>query len=193
MQSVSIGRQGSKIASMANLALAFQKLLLIEGGYNKVVGDAGGDTKFGIAAAVLSAYYGRPATTSDVQNLDEATAQEVYRQIFWDPTHLDEINDQDVAYAIFDQVVNRGSFNVIKDAQIVLVGLGCAPIAVDGVMGPMTFNALNGKVSPKVFLLAFFVRCQLSYGKIVAGDTTLAKFLCGWLSRTHRILNLVVS
>src|SRR5881392_650780 len=46
--------------------------------------DSGGPTKWGITQATLSRYLGRPASRSEVEELDERTARAIYRFLYVD-------------------------------------------------------------------------------------------------------------
>lgn len=171
---------------MADLALAFKRLLSIEGGWANVVGDAGGVTKYGITIPELSAFLDRPATAGDIEGLTEDMAQSFYKEIFWDRIHLDLVQDQPSAYAIFDQAVNRGPVPAVRDAQQVLQRLG-APVVADGVLGPTTAHAINA-LPTNLFVYNFMKQAVVSYCTVVLHNPDDLKFLAGWISRACQLM-----
>lgn len=122
---------------MANYNQALNRLLKIEGYYSDHESDPGGETAWGIAKAYWPEYWedGVP---------DRDTAKRFYRQEFWSPLRLDEVHDQDVAFEVFDIAVNMGKRRAVSFAQLNhnMVTRG-NPIAVDGIIGPQTLQALN--------------------------------------------------
>jgi hypothetical protein len=79
---------------------AMQFVFPHEGGYVNHPNDRGGPTNMGVTQNTLSGYLGRPATIEDVKNLDQATARDVYKKLFFDPIakKLDDPKAQMVAF-----------------------------------------------------------------------------------------------
>lgn len=162
---------------------AFRKLLETEGGYVDDSSDHGGKTNYGVTIATLSDYLGRPATPDEIKNIDLETVKKIYKQNYWDRLHLSEINNVNVAYAFFDQSVNRGTRRVAELIQK-LVG-----VPIDGIIGPLTIKSIN-LMNPRVLVLNFVKESQNAYALIVSHDPTQAKFLNGWMARTHKLLDI---
>ena len=91
-------RQYSGTGSTFDKAMQF--VFPHEGGYVNHPNDRGGPTNMGVTQSTLSGYLGRPATIEDVKNLDQATARDVYKKLFFDPIakKLDDPKAQMVAF-----------------------------------------------------------------------------------------------
>lgn len=175
---------------MANFQAAFNQLMVIEGGYVNAAGDKGGATKYGITAALYAQYLGvASVTTQQIQGLTIPIAQAVYQKMFWAPMELDSVSDQWIAYAIFDQSVNRGHLAVTRDIQTALNTMGYKN-TVDGQLGPATIMGINLQ-DPARLLRFFCERCQIIYCEIVKITPGDLQFLEGWINRTHILMNQV--
>ncbi|WP_242183761.1 N-acetylmuramidase [Sphingomonas sp. CARO-RG-8B-R24-01] len=118
-----------------------------EGGYSDDPADAGGETRFGITAAVARAQGYRGA----MRDLPLATAQAIYRTVYWSAPRLDAVAERapDVAAILFDTGVNMGLAVAIGFLQRALNALNRGArdypdSAVDGRIGPATLAALAG-------------------------------------------------
>lgn len=175
---------------MSNFDQAFQRLLGIEQGFTNNPNDSGGATKFGVTAAMLAIYRKVPqVTVQDVQNLTVDEAKLVYKSQFWDPLRLDVVNSFPVAYAIFDQSVNGGQVTAAKRVQATISELGTT-VKIDGLIGAITIGAVN-LAKPPEFLLKFCEMSQLAYLQIATDNPKDLVFLKGWITRTHKILDLI--
>lgn len=174
-----------KIILMANFQKAFDFLMANEGGWSNNKNDKGGATKFGITKRTYSSFIGHEASDGEIFCLTKELAQNVYRHMFWDIMHLDGINSDSVACALFDQGVNRGPQTVIKDAQRIL---GCSQ---DGINGPGTTNAINHEDSNEL-IRNIASGAIYAYKKICEKDPTQLIFLNGWTNRANKLLELIV-
>ena len=118
-------------------------------------GDLGGLTKFGISK--------KSYPNLDIAGLTIEQAISIYKRDFWDKIMGDQIKFFPVAYAIFDQAINRGVVTAIINAQKV-VG-----VKQDGVMGPMTLAAINAKTDEN-FRSSFLDISEQSYRNIVLNN-----------------------
>lgn len=159
---------------------AFSHLLGIEKGFSNHKADKGGATKYGITIATLGKWRNKTVSVSDVQNLTEYEAKQIYKAWYWDPIGGDSLKSYAVAYALFDQGVNRGVGTVIKQAQKIL------GVTADGVMGPKTIQALNA-LAEGPFLDKFIAAARTSYANIIAADPTQAVFKNGWENRVKEL------
>lgn len=162
---------------------ALERTLKNEGGFVDDPNDHGGTTYMGITLNTLCDFLNVPCTVEDLKNLDMETIRNIYRT-YWDHLELDKVKDTHLAYLLFDQAVNRGVRRVAERIQRI-VGT-----KVDGKIGPITLAAINAMKPYKIFS-AFIKESQLSYARIVANDPTQAKFLVGWLTRTHQYMDLI--
>lgn len=101
---------------MADFKKAVRALILREGGFAESDSTAGA-VKFGITQKFLSSIRGREVTKAEIKALTYEEASEVYLKHFWQPFRLGELQDQRVAEAIFDTVVNMGAhLSVLRNA-----------------------------------------------------------------------------
>jgi len=180
---------------MASFQPAFQRLLSIEGtAFTNLSTDRGGATRFGITKATLAGYRrNRITSDADVESLTVDEAAAIYEQNYWDRLSLDKVNSQQIAYSLFDQGVNCGPLVAAKRAQKVLAQLKFS-IPQDGVMGPLTTNALNSStLNEKRFLFEFCMESLRYYAKIVKKDPTQVAFILGWTNRIGELMEGIVT
>lgn len=181
---------------MANLQLAEAKTLKWEGGYCNVVGDAGGETIFGIARnmhsklklwKILDDYKSsfKPFSKANYKELEQLCLgnaefkkemDNFYKSQFWDKIKGDEINSQEVANALYDFAVNSGVSRAVKSIQEVL-GVG-----VDGAIGNQTITAINTKFEGAELCNKLCDK-RKAFFEAIAKKGQNAKFLNGWLNR----------
>lgn len=163
------------------LAFTFEN----EGGFVNDPIDRGGATRFGVTQATLARFRRRPVTVDEVAKLTREDATLIYRSLYWDAIKGDQITNQKVATMLFDQAVSSGPGAVVPVVQTVV---GASP---DGVIGPKTIAAIN-QMDPVKLILEFVKSRQLYYGRIVENDAIQKRFLIGWLTRTHRLLDFAL-
>lgn len=170
-----------------NFDQAFEHVIVAEGGdkYTNDPFDHGGPTKYGITQATLSAFRGKPVSESDVKNLTEQEAKMIYRSKYWNPLACDNIKSQIIATILFDQGVNKGITAAAKNIQ------EAVGVKVDGMIGPKTLAAINSKLDRET-AFRFICISQEGYARIVQKDHTQARFLVGWLRRTHKLFEMVL-
>lgn len=112
-----------------------------------------------------------------------AKAIEIYKRMYWDPFHFDQINDQTAATKIADCGVNCGQNRAIAMAQRAATACG-HPCNDDGVMGPKTIAAINA-IEPKTFVRAMGAEMQKYYNGIVAAKPAKGVFLKTWTRRAQ--------
>lgn len=176
----------------------------------RVTEDAGGRTRFGIAAKfhpeLPESFFTGPAEAA------LKTAEEILRRDYWQPMRLAGIREQTLANKLFDMAVNMGVRQAAIYAQRAVNGLivgaqalatygqsgrngrdgldghdaetgeQAAQIAEDGVIGEHTLAALNAADPVKLYALL----CEWSrrhYEHVAAINPTQAKNLSGWLKR----------
>lgn len=136
--------------------------------------DAGGWTKFGISQ--------RAYPHLDIKNLTIDAAISLYKTDYWDKVKGDNIQAYALAFAIFDQAVNRGVVTAVKQAQKIL------GISQDGVAGNQFLSAINA-ANPMSFLNSFLSASEAAYRAIAAAKSSQNDFLNGWLNRVGSIRN----
>lgn len=143
--------------------------------------DRGGPTKFGITQKTLSEFRARPVTPEEVAELTEEEARSIYFQLYVrGPGFGKIVNDRVMTLAV-DCAVNHGRSRCIKWLQAI------AGVTQDGVLGPVTADAINRMDGQTVYkrLLAQRVR---SYGRLVTDDPTQARFAAGWANRAAEFI-----
>lgn len=153
---------------MSLFELAIPIVLRHEGGLIDDPSDPGGITNFGISQ--------RSYPSINIRALTVETASAIYKRDWWDAHHYGDIVPQAVGNKILDTAVNLGASRAHKILQ------EAAGVAVDGILGPATFTAVNTMNS--LTLLVTFQNLQAQYYRnLVIADPALQKFLAGWLSR----------
>lgn len=160
-----------------------------EGGYVDNPNDSGGATNFGITIGEYEAYFGSPATAAEIKAMPLFVAKEIYKAKYWSTMRLDEVVSQGVATAIFDMGVNFGPFVATKMAQEACNKYAPPTVSVDGVLGPMTIQAIN-LINPKMFIGTFAGIVKAHYSAIVAANPKDHVFYKGWMARSDRLLTL---
>lgn len=125
---------------------AFEKTIVVEGGYSNHPDDSGGETKYGITEAVAR----EEGYSGPMAEMSLETAKEIYRHHFWEKLRLEEIATISslVAQELFDSCVHLGSRTPMKFLQRTLNVFNnkqadYADITADGVIGPKTIAALK--------------------------------------------------
>lgn len=111
---------------------AFNKVLLVEGGFSDHKDDPGGKTRFGITEAVAREVGYR----GDMRELPLDLAKRIYKDRYWDTVKAEQLPPA-VRYVVFDAAVNSGPGQAAKWLQRAL------GVADDGVIGPKTLAAAN--------------------------------------------------
>lgn len=156
---------------------AINKVLRTEGGFVNNPSDRGGPTNWGITQQTYSAFIGHTASIEEMKNMPKGNAILIYKKNYWDKIRGDEIKSYPVAYAIFDQYVNRG-FHSIEQAQ---TALGIYP---DGKMTTELLNRINASDS-EVFLWDYLDVAESNYRLIAQNNASQVQFLAGWLNRVE--------
>lgn len=146
-----------------NFDQAFERLIGHEGGYTPGVGDPGGETKFGISRRAF------PLENIKAMTLERAKA--LYLRDYWGPAGCDTVPDT-IKFDLFDMAVNSGPVAAVKTLQR---AVGTAP---DGMLGPLTLQAIGSMPAPR--LLARFNGHRLD---LMADLKTWPVFGRGWAKR----------
>lgn len=153
---------------MATFNTALQKTLKWEGGKVNDPQDPGGKTNKGVTQRTYNQYY-----PGDVYKMTDYQCSRIYKIGYWDKIKGDQIKCQQVAELLFDFAVNSGVVQASKTIQRI-VG-----VKEDGIIGPMTINAINSKDGKWLFDELKKAREQfyLSLNK--------PRFIKGWLNRLN--------
>lgn len=115
-----------------NFDQAFDELLGHEGGYSDHPSDPGGETMWGVTRRVAT----KEGYTGGMRALPKDVAKDIYRRKYWDAVMADRL-PVSVRYTVFDAAVNSGPAQAIRWLQRAL------DVGEDGVMGPLTLDAVN--------------------------------------------------
>ena len=173
---------------------AFQKVVIVEGGYSNNPNDLGGKTKYGITEAVAreSGYIG------DMAKLTLDIASNIYYARYWDKMQLNDIcrMSEDLAIEMFDTGVNMGIAYAVLFLQQSLnafnnQGKLYADIKEDGVIGRSTIQALHAfyakrSIKGGIVLLKAMNALQCArYIDLSQKRQQNEEFVFGWIS--HRV------
>jgi lysozyme family protein len=167
------------------------ELIAREGGYSNNAADRGGPTKYGITEKVARAngYQG------DMRDFPLATAQAIYRKLYWTGPRFDEVAKiaPRLAAELFDTGVNMGVGAASAFLQRALNALNCngahyPDMPVDGRIGGVTLNALDrflerrgASVGEAVLVKACDCLQGEKYIAICEANPTQEVFAFGWL------------
>lgn len=178
---------------MANFDAFLTTLLGFEGGFVNDPADPGGATNKGITMKTFSrcakTLLGIEPSLGNLKALTNEQAGKIYKALYWDTVRGDEIASQELANIVFDFHVNAGA-NATRLLQNVMNAAGASPnVAVDGVIGPVTMQALARLDQQDVYRRYKQGRIDY-YRHLAASRPALAKFLKGWLNRVNAFPDL---
>lgn len=169
---------------------AFDKVIGIEGAYSNNPADSGGETIWGITAAVArdAGYEG------DMRSMSKDVAKGIYRERYWRPMGCEDISGfaPGIADELFEQAVNMGLNRAATHLQRALnvlnrVGQDYEDVAVDGQVGGRTVRALYQFVwrrkaeGERVLLTALNVLQGAFYIDLATRREKDEAFVFGWL------------
>lgn len=158
---------------MANFAKAVEELIAREGGIVNDPDDTGGLTKYGISK--------RSYPALDIANLSKADAADIYFADFWQPAGCESL-PQGVAECVFDFAVTSSVRRSVRALQ------QAAGVAIDGVVGPVTMQAVAGAAD---LIAARFTLIRMAYyADLAIKQKKNQKFLAGWIRRSAEVIGL---
>lgn len=172
---------------MPDIEQMIDDILRREGGFVDHPNDRGGATKYGITIGTLSRYIGRAALRSEVENLSEDVARDIYERNYFIAPRIDRLPES-IQPFIFDCAVNHGPRQAIRFVQSVCNQAGYTPaLSTDGAMGPNTRKGAEWaeKEMGEIFLKALIEERRNFYHAIVAARPSQEIFLKGWLNRVN--------
>lgn len=140
---------------MAKVELLAPYIRKWEGGFVNDPADRGGATNMGVTIGTFEAYchkkgYPRP-TVERLKKLTPTEWTDILKTMYWDRWQADKIKSQKVANILVDWVWGSGVHG-IKIPQRIL------GVAVDGVVGEKTLQALNAQDPDKLFQAIYEAR-----------------------------------
>ena len=157
--------------------IAFEELILIEGGYNHDPFDRGGKTKYGISQ--------RAYPDLDIENLTLEDAKAIYRRDYWDALRLDQVESGIISHEMFDAAINMGVTVAAKCAQKAANLLSPGSLKVDGFFGPRSVAVINQTASVNVYALFKAMNGYqfMEYVDIIENKPKQIRFIKGWMKR----------
>lgn len=162
-----------------------------EGGYVNDAADKGGETNWGITAAVARA----EGYAGAMRALPRDEAAAIYRRLYWLRPGFDKVSARapTIAAALFDTAVNMGPPVAAGFLQRSLNALNRGAsdypdVVRDGVIGPATLAALDGFLARRkpggeaVLLKAIEALKGARYVALAEQRPTDEAFLYGWLA-----------
>lgn len=125
-----------------NFDTAFDRLIGHEGGYSNHPDDPGGETMWGVTAAVARAN----GYAGSMRSYPRELAKSLYRSLYWDKVKADSMPFP-VAFQVFDAAVNHGTGQAAKFLQ------RAAGVVDDGIIGPKTLAAVAARDAAAILLL----------------------------------------
>jgi len=157
-----------------NFDLAFERLIGNEGAYSNHPDDPGGETMWGVTAAMARA----AGYAGAMRELPRASAKAIYADYYWKRAGADQY-DGAIGFQVFDAAVNHGIETALRFLQ------HAAGVAEDGHIGPVSLAAIRATPVPK--LLLRFMAARLRFW---AKLSTFGTFGRGWTNRGAHNLDL---
>lgn len=158
-------------------------ILSWEGGFVNDPDDLGGATNKGVTLTTFTAWRKKMGlatpTVADLKNISDAEWDNVFKAMFWDKWHGDDIKDQSVANMLVDWLWASGNYG-IRIPQSVL------RVDVDGIVGPKTIAALNQQ-PPSLFFQRLKQERKDYIERICKSRTANKKYKKGWFRRIDGI------
>lgn len=166
---------------MADVNKIIPFILKWEGGFINDPDDLGGATNKGVTIGTYEAYcrkkgYPKP-TIERLKNLTQEQWKDILKTMYWDKWKADEIHNQSVANILVDWVWASGAYGIKLPQKI----LG---VAIDGIVGPKTIEAVNDR-NPKELFEAIKAERIAYIDRIIQARPANKKFRNGWLNRIN--------
>jgi lysozyme family protein len=168
---------------MTMFDISFDRTIGHEGGYQADPKDRGNWTTGVIGKGELKGTkYGISAMTYpnvDIKNLTVDQAKAIYKKDFWDKPGIERFQTV-IQFQLFDAAINHGWATTVKMLQ------RAAGVKDDGIVGPMTIEAVNNTFAPSD-IVAYFLAERIEYFTKLSTFQTYGK---GWMVRCANNLRL---
>ncbi len=159
---------------MADFKKFIPLLKKLEGGFVDHPADKGGATNMGVTLKTFREHYGNDKSVHDLKHMSNEQWGHIMNG-YWDKCKADEIMSQSVAEIFVDWCVNSGLAGIRRVQEI-------AGVRPDGIVGPVTVNAINAHSPEDLFNRIKDARKQF-YVNIVRRDPSQKVFMNGWMNR----------
>ncbi len=158
-------------------SIAFEELILVEGGYNHDPFDRGGETKYGISQ--------RTYPDLNIKNLTLEGAKDIYRRDYWDALRLDQVESDTISHEMFDTAVNMGVGTAAECAQKAANLLSPGSLKVDCIFGPKSVAVINQIATRSVYALFKMMNGYqfMEYVDIIENRPKQVHWIKGWMKR----------
>ena len=163
-----------------------------EGGYANSKYDRGGETKYGITKPFMEEYkYALPGGKAiPIKDLTVEDAKLLYKAM-WDRYNLGYIRDKNLAYVMYDYMINSYAGTAAKRVQEILNTRGAA-LKVDGHLGEKSLNAIHN--SDYEWLIDEILKNrQYNHWIDVYENQEQIVNYAGWMNRLNKIAEAVGS
>lgn len=172
---------------MANFIKSYTITEKMEGGYSNNTNDKGKETYCGISRVAFPDWKGWAFLDKQVHPIQHNAKfsflsndiEQFYKSEFWKKLSCG-LMTQDVANQLYDYAVNSGKTRAVKSLQTVLNKRG-AFLAVDGMIGIKTLNALNRFDSLNI-AKALFVERENFINRLIVSQPYFKRV---WLNRLN--------
>lgn len=168
--------------ALGNFDRCLDNVLEKEGGWSDDPRDPGGATMRGVIQRTYSAWlrlHGLAQTS--VRGITEGQLRDIYKTQFWDHVKGDSL-PLGVDNCVFDECVNSGAAQAVKDLQQALLRLGFYSGKIDGVVGVQTLAGCKGAEAET--LINTICALRLSF---LHRLKTFITFGRGWASRVASV------
>jgi len=158
----------------SNFDQCLEWLLEHEGGYVNHPKDPGGETNLGVTKKVYQNWCTeQDVFMKDMKDLTFDDVKPIYKNNYWDRVKGDDLPGG-IDWSMFDWAVNSGSATPARTLQSIL------GVTSDGVIGPITIDALDGKNISNI-ISRIYIKRQVFYESLNSFDT----FGAGWSKRNQ--------
>ena len=145
--------------------------------------DRGGPTKGGITLSTLCSWRGqRKLGEKSLKNLTHDEALSILHSRYVLCNGIDKLSNTPLKYQVIDDSVLSGPFLAVKDLQ------KSVQVEEDGIIGPITLNAISKK-GHIIVNRQLAVNRSLRLAKFVQKNPNQLVFLVGWLNRCLSFIN----
>ncbi len=168
-------------------------VLRMEGGYANDPDDAGGATNFGITQKNYDKWRtDQGLEVRDVKDISQDEVRVIYRTQYWQQARCDDL-PWPVSLAHFDGYVQHRPRSASQILQRATNHIARDPLRVDGLIGPMTTEAVR-RQDPKMLARSIVIERLFFYIRIVERNRTQTKFLTKlWRPRMERLIKAVLA
>jgi len=183
---------------MADFIPIVEKTFVFEGGYQAFPNDSANynslkqlvGTNNGISAIAYETYLKRPPSVADMKAITKDIAEGVYKKLFWDKIHGDEIHNQSMAHLIFDSFIASGGTGLKLVRIAINQTAGSEVVKVNSVqsLSPGERDWIWKLPQDDLFTNIKNVRAGFYHDLVRINPDKYGMFIKGWLNRLAKII-----